>query len=128
MYYLFLDDSRKPSNVNWVALPENVEWVICKTYYEFVETIRARGIPKFITYDCDLCDEHYQAFFNLKHTYPIHYKEFKTKCGIDCAEFLIAFCKKQDISHPPFVVHSQNQFGGGYIENIIKKSLTKSQV
>ena len=120
-YYLFLDDSRQPSKVTWMDLPQNVEWVVAKSYQEFVVAILTRGIPKFVTYDCDLCDEHYKAFFEMRHRYVIHYNEFKTKCGIDCAEWMLKQCQRLKIPHPEFLAHTMNTYARGFIENKIKK-------
>jgi|GEM_PF-3997303 hypothetical protein len=122
-FFLFLDDSRQPHKVDWVKLPQNVEWVIVKNYNEFVHTIQIMGVPKFVAYDCDLCDEHYAAYFELKELYPAHHKTFKQKCGIECAEFLINYCKHHQVSHPDYIVHSKNQYGGAAIQNLISKSL-----
>ena len=83
-YYLFLDDARKVSDVTWVTLPENVAWVIARSFEDFIQTIQKMGIPKFIAYDCDLCQDHYDAFFNLREHYITEYRNFKTRCGIHC--------------------------------------------
>jgi hypothetical protein len=118
-YYLFLDDSRKPSEVHWVALPENVAWVVAKSYQEFTQVISELGLPKFITYDCDLCDEHYQAYFNLREAYPLHYRHFKTKCGIDCIDYLLKLCKKRGIKHPEHMLHTKNHYAIGVMASMI---------
>jgi len=121
MYYLFVDDNREPEQVRWTKLPENVAWVKAHSYYEFVGVIGELGIPKFISYDCDLCDEHYAALFNLRERYLLHYKEFKTRCGIECVEYLLKLCKKKRVPHPPFIAHTKNQYAQGFIENLINK-------
>jgi hypothetical protein len=115
-YYLFLDDSRTPQKVTWVTLPENVEWVIVRNYQHFVEAIQKRGIPKFVTYDCDLCDEHYKAYFNLKESYVLNYPLFQVKCGIDCLEYLLKQCKKKGIKHPDYLLHTQNHWVKPWME------------
>lgn len=114
-YYLFLDDARQPSNVTWVTLPQNVNWVIAKSFKEFENIIMTRGVPGFVTYDCDLCEKHYEAYFSLREDYVKKYKQFETPCGITCAEFLISICEQLKVQHPQFVVHSMNQFGAKYI-------------
>lgn len=119
-YNIFLDDERVVSDVTWKELP-SVPFTIIRGFDDLVKTISLFGIPNFISYDCDLHPEHYKAYFEHRFAYPLHYKEFKNKCGIDCAEYLIEFCRKQKIKHPDFMVHSMNEYGGGYIENLIKK-------
>lgn len=32
---LFLDDERVPQDVTWIKYPENVEWVVVRSYDEF---------------------------------------------------------------------------------------------
>lgn len=118
-YYLFLDDSRKPQQVNWVALPENVAWVCARSFHDFVYVIGQMGIPKFIAYDCDLCQEHYDAYFNMRERYVLHYKEFKERCGIHCLEYILKLCKDKGMKHPEAIVHSQNNYAKGFMENMI---------
>lgn len=52
-YHLFLDDERNPEDVTWVDLP-NVDWVICRTYDEFVATVTKLGLPVSVSFDNDL--------------------------------------------------------------------------
>lgn len=119
-YHLFLDDSRLPHKVDWVDLPQNVDWVIAKYYSEFAKIVRERGIPKFVTYDCDLCDEHYQAFFNLRERYPLEYRNFKRRCGIHCVEMLIEECRRLNIPHPEYRIHTKNHYAEGSMKTIIE--------
>lgn len=118
-YYLFLDDSRKPHQVTWAPLPENVAWVQARSYTDFVYVISQMGIPKFVAYDCDLCQEHYDAYFAHREGYLKVYPDFKTKCGIDCVDYLIKLCKKNGVRHPDCLVHTQNNYTRGFIENMI---------
>ena len=55
-YRLFLDDERFPRQVTWVLLPTNFDpdWVIVRTYDQFVEHITKNGLPEFIAFDHDL--------------------------------------------------------------------------
>ena len=120
-YYLFLDDQRHPSRVNWIILPQNVAWTIARSYEEFVDTIRKQGLPKFVTYDCDLCQEHYNAFFSLKEKYVLQYHEFQKKCGIHCVEHLLKLCKRQKVPHPEFLAHTLNHYAKEFIERMIQE-------
>ena len=47
-YRLFLDDERFPRQVTWVLLPTNFDpdWVIVRTYDQFVEHITKNGLPE----------------------------------------------------------------------------------
>lgn len=119
-YHLFLDDSRKPHQVDWVALPENVAWVQARSYYDFVYALGQMGIPKFVAYDCDLCQEHYDAFFTHKEGYLDVYPNFLSKCGIHCLDYLINLCKKNGVRHPEFVIHTQNKYTKDFMQKKIE--------
>jgi hypothetical protein len=120
-YYLFLDDNRKPKDVTWVELPL-VEWVIIRDYKAFREVLKTRGLPDLISYDCDLCDEHYEAYFKHKHEYPLHYKEFKTPCGIHCIEFVLECCKiLKNRPHPEYILHTMNHHAKPFMKSMIEK-------
>jgi hypothetical protein len=108
-YFLFLDDYRNPKDVNWVHIPD-AGWNIVRNFEQFTEAIFTLGIPNMVSYDCDLADEHYKAYFNLGTEYVNHYQEFKTKCGIHCLDFLLDVCKRRSLYHPPFIIHSKNHY------------------
>lgn len=118
-YKLFLDDERKPSDVKWVELPLG-PWVIVRNYYDFVRTLRAKGIPEFISFDHDLADEHYHTLIKDNDSIRIPYKDYTEKTGYDCAKFLIDFCIETNSIVPSYLVHSLNSIGKeniiGYIE------------
>lgn len=123
--YLFLDDVRTPKEVTWVDLPligfEN--WVIVRSYEGFKKVIELNKIPKFVTYDHDLADEHYQQANTITEDGEIKfdYTKTKEKTGYDCAKWLVEKCIEWGIPHPPFAVHSLNPVGAEnirkYIEN-----------
>ena len=119
-YHLFLDDLRLPNKVNWVPLPENVEWIVAKSYIEFGKIIGVRGIPKFVTYDCDLCDEHYLSYFQDRENYVTKYKQFQTKCGIHCIELMITMCSYRSIPHPTYAIHTKNHYVESYMTELIE--------
>ncbi len=61
-YNLFLDDFRMPADVV-LYMPKcayytDREWVIVRSYDEFVKTIEEMGIPQAVSFDHDLADEH----------------------------------------------------------------------
>ena len=62
---LFLDDIRIPKDaINLVPSSFNKfywenDWDIVKNYDEFVQYIEVNGVPKFVSFDHDLSDFHY---------------------------------------------------------------------
>lgn len=125
---IFLDDERIPKNVSWVELPL-VEWTVARNYKQFVDIIEKHGIPKFISFDHDLADEHYRAsMYNPDKHYSNYYTDgtFKEKTGFDCAEWLVNYCIDNKLDIPPYCVHSMNPIGKENIEGLLegyKKSL-----
>jgi hypothetical protein len=117
-YYLFLDDERMPKNVTWINLPSNVDWVIVRNYNQFVDYVEKHGLPKHISYDHDLAEIHYKKSIILNRdggTYE--YSATEEKTGYDCAKWMIEYCRKRDLNHPSYSVHSMSVVGK---ENIIK--------
>lgn len=112
-YYLFLDDIRVPKNVTWKKIP-NYDWIIVRTYDQFVNIVRNKGLPSFICYDHDLGYEHYGD-------QNIDYSKYKEKTGYDCAKWMIEYCEKNKFKHPNYIVHSMSPVGGRNIESVIEK-------
>lgn len=117
-YFLFLDDERSPKQVTWVDLPAQ-NWVIVRSYKEFVREIKQRGVPVFVSFDHDLSFEHY-PFNEVNPTLKIPYKAYKEKTGLHCAEYLLNVCKELKVPFPRFAVHSMNIIGKQNILNLIK--------
>jgi hypothetical protein len=110
MFHLFLDDERLPEDVHWLLLPD-LDWVVVRSYDEFVRTVQQRGVPATVSFDHDLCDEHYQALLEgLIVGEPD--REFAEKTGYHCAEWLLAHCRA--LGQPPpaaIYVHTLNPIG-----------------
>ena len=116
----YLDDCRTPRPNHWFT------WEIVRSYAEFVNYIRQRGVPKFMSFDHDLADEHQLHYVNnlqyFKDTgipYTISaadYEGFQDKTGMDCAKWLVDYCLDNDVQMPHYTVHSANPAGA---ENIL---------
>jgi hypothetical protein len=120
-YHLFLDDVRNPEDVTWVKLPE-CNWIIARSYEEFRTVIWNKGIPKFVSYDHDLSDDHYENYHSIyaNGELGIDYDKFTEKTGYDCAKFLVNECNKLAAKHPDYVVHSMNPVGKQNIINYVE--------
>lgn len=106
-YNLFLDDERHPN----AFLNDVRAWVVVRNYNQFVETIRKQGLPKFISFDHDLADEHYVQ--------SVDYGKFKEKTGYECARWLIEHCMTTKQPLPDWQVHSMNPVGRVNINMIL---------
>ena len=107
-YNLFLDDVRIPTHVTWADVPQNQHYSVARNYQEFVDLITLRGLPKFVCYDHDLADGHYGHGLRGD---EIPYDSYKEKTGYDCAKWIVDYCMKKGVKHPPYVVHSMNPVG-----------------
>jgi hypothetical protein len=113
-YSLFLDDFRYPEDCfeythQTVYIDE--QWVIARSYDEFVKTIQEKGIPEVISFDHDLADEHYTDFHG--------YDEYQEKTGYHCAKWLIEYCLDNNLDIPKFIfIHSMNPVGAQNIASL----------
>lgn len=116
-YNLFLDDVRIPTHVTWADIPVDQHYSVVRNYNEFISLILARGVPKYVCYDHDLADCHYGDGLD---GHKINYNKYTEKTGYDCAKWLVDYCIKQNIKHPPYIVHSLNPVGKKNIESYIE--------
>ena len=112
---IYLDDVRTPIEKN--------EWVIVRSYDEFVEKINEIGLENIslISLDHDLGDTAMAEWHrNVYHNYTLDYDNITEKTGMDCTKWLV----EQWMDGKPVVnvvVHSANAIGSanmmGYINN-----------
>lgn len=91
---LFLDDERNPEDVTWMQYPENIEWVVVRTFSEFVKAVQS-GIFDLMSFDHDLQD----------------FSKGSEMTGYDCLKFYCNFLYVEDCFLPQVVVHSMNPIG-----------------
>lgn len=119
-YNLFLDDLRTPLEAYSYKLDRvycDEPWIIVRNYSEFVSYILEHGLPKLISYDHDLCDEHYRMYDRGT---PINYDTLTEKTGYCCAKWLIQHCIDLGyVDVPQFMTHTMNPVGGVRIQNIL---------
>ena len=124
-YHLFLDDIRLPGEVTWVQLPTPLEpWKIVRNFDQFVSAIKCHGLPEFIAFDHDLSYEHYLTAGEE----TINYSTFGEKTGLDCAKWLVEYCRDLKVPLPRYVVHSMNPAGCRNIESYLDSYSRISQL
>lgn len=119
-YKLYLDDVRLPTQTFNTT---NGEWVIVRSYDEFVDYILKNGLPWFISFDHDLAHEHYrESMYDADGHYSKYYKDgtFKEKTGFSCAEWLVEYCMNNKVDLPEWNVHSANPIGRDNIAGILR--------
>lgn len=123
---LFLDDIRNPMDcigyVNRYGIRPDLylgQWVVVRSYDEFVNYIEQNGLPEIISFDHDLADEHYNdAMYEGDDSYKKLYETFREKTGYDAAKWLIRFCDGKKL--PQCVCHSMNPAGRANINNLFQ--------
>jgi len=132
MTYLMLEDrpERTPEQIANYILPVELrpmyrkeDWIIVKSYDQFVEWILENGLPDVISFDHDLADEHYAFAGN--------YNIFRYETGYDAAKWLCNYCSENSKKLPECYVHSMNPAGADNIRNYLdnyKKSAMKQHI
>ena len=101
-YKLFLDDLRTVQMV--YPNQQEQEYIIVRTYQDFVECIRSKGLPEFISFDNDLGED---AQGNL------------LEDGYAAAKWLV-YKSGLDLRLLKFKVHSANPVARIQIESLLK--------
>jgi len=119
---LWLDDLRNPYLNEEGKVPvENliIDWVL--NYSQFTQWIEKYGLPRAISFDHDLAQEHYtpEYFWNdyqeSKKFQDWKSKSYIEKTGADCAKWLVDYCLDKGLHLPKINVHSANPIGADYI-------------
>jgi hypothetical protein len=120
MYNLFLDDTRNPVDVYEYTFRHiylDIDWVIVRSYDEFVQMIKTFGLPEKISFDHDLGLEHYDH----QHDEPgkLPYDQYTEKTGYHCAKWLIDHCMDNKLELPKTIlIHSMNVIGSQNIASL----------
>lgn len=119
MYNLFLDDFRVPQDVfNYTGNPLYLksEWVIVRSYNEFVKHIEENGLPEMVSFDHDLADVHYDVQDHVDQDY---YDLCEEKTGYHCAKWMIDYCLDNEIElTSKIMIHSMNGVGARNIVSL----------
>jgi hypothetical protein len=111
MYRIYLDDVRTPIND---------DWIVVRSYDEFVKTISKIGLEKIdlISLDHDLGPSAMSEWYRNSHNNILDYSNIEEKTGMDCAKWLV----DQWLNGSPVVkvvVHSANAIGSGNMMGLI---------
>lgn len=124
--HIFLDDFRIPVDAFRILGDTDflkLKWDIVRSYDEFINKIieehnKGRW-PELISWDHDLLDEHYEI--GEKSNFTEFDYSLTEKTGWHAAQWLIEFCKTNNLTMPPFKVHSQNTAGRKSITTILEE-------
>lgn len=112
-YFLFLDDERHYNQVKF-PIPENYEVKTARNYSEFCDILAKNGLPRVVSFDFDLHEEHYKRFQAVQDG-SFNPEFFQNKCGLHCARHLIDLVKKEKAYFPQYFSHSANPKGKSLI-------------
>jgi hypothetical protein len=109
---IYLDDIRTPVNT---------EWIVVRSYDEFVEKVSELGLENIdvISLDHDLGDTAIKEWHtNVYQNYKLDYDNILERTGMDCAKWLV---EKWMDGHPvvDVKVHSSNPIGSANICGLI---------
>lgn len=123
-YNLFLDDERMPEDVYNFMMKDaygdafmemeasmyqkNDNWVIVRTYHEFILQIATYGFPFMVSFDHDLAD------------FSGPNREERT--GMDCAKWMVSVLMNKPEEFPIWKVHSKNTVGAENIDKYLKNA------
>lgn len=136
MYKIFLDDKLRPIDVYYKSnnpFYKN-QFVICTSYKEFTDHITKQytqnGIyPDFISFDFMLSDNNY--ILNSE-DYSVYFSDnmYNEGNGVDCAKFIIDFCKDNSLKIPEYIIHDTNMTGRRMITKLftLAKESTKEDI
>ncbi len=112
---IFLDDCRTPTQGNWV---------VARTYDEFVSTITSIGMEhvSIISLDHDLGEGAMVELINSENG-EINYDNIPEKTGYHVAHFLVNHSMDSGIPLPQIFVHSFNPVGSDNIKSLINNYL-----
>ena len=82
---IYLDD---------VRTPVNTDWVVVRSYDEFVGKVRELGFENIevISLDHDLGDTAMSEYFNnVSPNYTLDYSNIEEKTGMDCAKWIVDY-------------------------------------
>lgn len=131
--FLFLDDIRMPAEAyeytqQTIFIEE--EWIIVRSYKDFVDWIEQHGLPIFISFDHDLADidDTSQATFDNNENASVgqSIQGHNEKTGYDCAKWLVNYCLDNHLKCPDYFCHSMNPVGKQNILGLLQ-SFRKSQ-
>ena len=123
---LWLDDYRDPfdKEIDWMVFSPigrdvNIVWV--KSYKEFCDYIKYKGLPDGICFDHDLGEDEnsirISKGMNKKQSRKLKQLE---KTGYDCAKYLVDYCMDNEKPLPLYNIQSSNPAGKENIDALLK--------
>lgn len=100
---VYVDDLRLPIQ----RLEGYADWVVCRSWAEWVEYLSMRGVPDHVSFDHDLAQEHLDDFrkYEFEGIAAINYGDFKQWTGLGCAQYYCEFCELHNLEMKGVAAH-----------------------
>lgn len=125
MKRLFLDDERFPNDAYTFAYNFGIDisiykkdWIVIRSYGQFVNWIKENGLPEMISFDHDLADVP-ELRENLEIEEWFDLEGNREYTGKDCANWLINYCLDNNLKLPICYSHSMNTCGRENIKGLL---------
>lgn len=89
----------------------DVEFIWVKNMYQFIEHIEKNGVPQFVSFDHDLN--------NRGGGEGLSDEQKLNNNGVNCAKWLVNYCKRTGQPLPKFYIHSANPKHGPEIAKVL---------
>lgn len=128
MYGLILDDTRtieESLQISCLSVPcfGIKDWVLVKDFVQFKAEIESRGLPGFVSFDHDLGLDKAQTTES-----GIILASWSEESGYTACKWLVEYCHTNEVSFPPYRVHSANSVGKENILGYIKSAIRSGHI
>lgn len=89
----------------------DVNFIWVKNFYQFKDYIKKNGIPQFVSFDHDLN--------NREGGEGLSDEQKSNNNGVNCAKWLVSYCRENGQRLPKFYVHSANPKHGPEINKVL---------
>ena len=102
-----------------IMLQHNVNFVWVKNLYQFIDYIKENGLPQFVSFD--------HALNNRGGGDGLSDEQKLSNNGVNCAKWLVNYCKENGKPLPKFYVHSANPKHGPEINKVMNSGLNENK-
>lgn len=127
-FALIIDDTRNASEcylhgekqklVDFSGIPEG-SWNIVRNYNQFIRYIKTKGVPHHISFDNDLCQDHMLLYVEAAKSGNFEWFETQPRMGIHALEWLLNYCKKNNVDRPTIYINTANFFARAKMEEML---------
>ena len=128
-YKLFLDDFRQPRDAQLsgstqmlleASETDGSDWLVVRTYDDFIKTIEDKGMPEMISFDHDLTPTHMKIYMQSADRNSLNYNAIgMDKTGYHCAMVFEECWMEMDKPKVKVYIHTANHIGARNIKQVL---------